>query len=396
MRILILSDDFPPHAQGGAGIIAHGDALVLRTLGHEVVVVTSVQKKEEVGTFEENGIIIHRIYSNYPRRVRAYKSLNNKPLIKELRKIVRDLHPDVVHAHNIHEHISYYALKLAKESGARVFLTAHDAMTLAYGKISEEDRPHSAWKDFMEYRTSYNPFRNIVIKRYLKNVYRVFAVSDALSTALQRNGIENVVTMHNGIAPITESAYTATSVSDHFVLFGGRLSGAKGAFVALAAMKEILKDVPDTTLLIAGKADTDIAKKIHDRARELDIEKSIKFLGWLSHEDMERAILSVRLVTVLSLYLDPFPTINLEAMAAGKPVVGTKYGGTKEVVAHGETGYVVDPNNTSEVAGRMVEFLKDEAKAVAFGAAGRERVQKYFSLDERIKYLLKWYNGHER
>lgn len=96
-------------------------------------------------------------------------------------------------------------------------------------------------------------------------------------------------------------------------------------------------------------------------------------------------------VVVPSLYLDPFPTVNLEAMACKKPVVGTCFGGTPEIVRDGITGYIVNPLNVENMAEKIVDLLKNSEKAKKFGQAGYERVKSQFSLDKQVLETLRWY-----
>ena len=89
---------------------------------------------------------------------------------------------------------------------------------------------------------------------------------------------------------------------------------------------------------------------------------------------------------------EPFGIINLEAMACGTPVVASSVGGIKEVVVHGETGYLVSLDQmdkspfeplhperfAKDLASRVNELMRDPAKRHAFGAAGRRRVENLF------------------
>ena len=79
-------------------------------------------------------------------------------------------------------------------------------------------------------------------------------------------------------------------------------------------------------------------------------------------------------------------------MAAGRPVIGTCFGGTPEVVADNETGYIVNPYNEEELIRKVIELLQDPEKAAAFGGAGRERVEKLFSIEDQVEKTLFWYN----
>lgn len=409
MKILILQDDFPPQSFGGAGIISFNLAKAFQEKGNSVSVVTTVQKKEDEGEFEYGGLKVYKIYSKYNERYRAYISLYNPQTVRKVREVLNKIKPDIVHAHNVHYHLSYYCLKLAKKSGAKVFLTAHDVMSFHYGKLVEcvnfkdlscpvkFNYKISAWQQIKKFKKRYNPFRNSIIKHYLKYANKIFAVSYALKEALNQNGIGNIETIHNGInvedwhathQAIEEFKRKYNLIGKKVVLSGGRLSDAKGGTKVLEMLVQVIKKTPNTVLLVAGKVDGH-AQVIKQQARVLGIEQNLIFTGWINREKIKIAYAVSNIVLTPSICFDSFPTVNLEAMASKKPVVGTCYGGTPEIVKNGETGYIVNPLYSEQIAEKVIDLLKNPQKAKQFGEAGYERVLKLFNLKDVVeKYIM--------
>jgi glycosyltransferase involved in cell wall biosynthesis len=401
MKILFLSDDFPPESFGGAGIVAFNIAKKLKSLGNDISVITVVSDKTKEGIVEYEGIKVFKIHSSYHERWRGYLSLYNPFAVRKVEKIISQEKPDVVHAHNIHYYLSYYSLKLANKYSKAVFLTAHDAMSYAYGKVLDESKI-SFFKLWKSNRLRFNPFRNILIKIFLnKYVDKIFSVSESLKRALVNNGIKNVEVIHNGIDCSDWKGASNNEVKDFrellgilpnkkVILFGGRLSGMKGGNAVIDAFNIIVKKAPETVLLIAGTKN-EYAEKMLDYAKELGIEKNIIFTGWLSRDKMKLVFDASDVVVVASLYLDPFNLINLEAMASKKPVIGTCFGGAPEIVQDGVTGYIVNPFDVETMAVKIIDLLKNPQKARQFGEAGYERAKKHFSLDSQIAKTLAWY-----
>ena len=205
MKILILSDDFPPQSFGGAGFSTSYLAQGLQKSGHEIFVITACQEKSGKKNFNYQGLKIFRIFADYHERWRAYLSLYNPQTVGKVRKLIEEINPDIVHANNIHRYLSYHCLKIAKDSGKTVFFTARDTMVFSYDKLATENylnklNARISWLDNLKQaRKRYNPFRNFLIRKYLKNVDKIFSVSDALKNALNQNGIQNVKTIHTGI-----------------------------------------------------------------------------------------------------------------------------------------------------------------------------------------------------
>ena len=79
-------------------------------------------------------------------------------------------------------------------------------------------------------------------------------------------------------------------------------------------------------------------------------------------------------------------------MAAGRPIIGTCFGGTPEVVVNNETGYIVNPYDEKELASKIIDLLKHPEKAAKFGQSGRERVERIFNIDTHVHKTLLWYN----
>lgn len=412
MKIFFLSDDFPPESFGGAGIVAFNFAQKLRTLGNNISVITTVSDKEKEGLVEYKGIRVFKIYSSYHERWRAYLSLYNPTVVGKVRKILNEEKPDIVHAHNIHYHLSYYCLKIAKHVGARVFLTAHDVMLFHYGKLVEFINSNnlsipekfnykiSAWQQIQKYKKRYNPFRNIIIRYYLKNVDKIFAVSGELKEALIQNGIKNIEVVHNGISvddwdvrneEIQKFKAKYKLNNKKIVLFGGRLSGAKGGGQAILTIKEVVGELPGVTLLIIGKKNI-YANEMLEKAKKDGVDKELVFTGWISGNELKSAYQSCDVLIMPSICFDTFGMVCLEAMACKKPVVATCFGGSKEVVMDSKSGFIVNPFNTELMAEKIIKLLKNPKEVQEFGSAGYERAKKDFNETALTEKMVLWYN----
>jgi glycosyltransferase involved in cell wall biosynthesis len=410
MKILILSDDFPPKAGGGAGIVAADVAVEFARQGNEVRVLTTVRSAEDAGEHVYEGIPVRALRSSYHERFRAYRSLRNGALLPHVKKMLDEFNPDAVHAHNVHYHLSYASLKLAKLSGSKVVLTVHDGMLFHYGKFSEYIDP--AWRGplptpdyrlspfavLKTYKRRYNPFRNLIIRQYLRYCDDVCAVSGRLREALEANGIKGVRVVHNGIdlslwKPRAEPDALKLFREKYglggkkIVLFAGRLSEAKGGAVTVQALKEVVSKVPQAALLVVGKKD-EYAGRMESMAAKLGIEGSMIFTGWIDGAVLRAAYESSDVVVFPSVYFDAFGLVNLEGMAMEKPVVATCFGGAPEIVEDGATGTIVNPYDSASYSAAIAGLLLDPEKAAIFGKAGRERVERLFTLSRQAESYL--------
>ena len=384
MKILILADDFPPQSFGGAGFSTFDLARAFQKKGHQVFVITTCRKKNLAGEEILEGLKVFSIYTNYCSRWRAYLSLYNPQTVGQVRKLLQEIKPDIVHANNIHYYLSYYCLKLAKKYSRGVFLTARDAMLFNYGKLAtkkylERFDPKTGCLDHLKQaKKRYNPFRNIIIRHYLKYVDKIFAISHSLKEALNKNGIPNVEVIYNGID--VEDWQTSQESIERFkekhnlsskkvVFLAGRISNLKGLKQIEQAIAKVKEEIPGVILLIAGDGE----------------------VGWLEREELKAAYFASDMVVTPSIYLDSFNRTNIEAMVCKKPVVGTRYGGTPEIVQDGVTAYIVNPFDVESMAQKIIDLLKNPQKTGEFGEAGYLRVRENFNLEKQADKYLDWF-----
>ncbi|MCK6462341.1 MAG: glycosyltransferase family 4 protein [Candidatus Pacebacteria bacterium] len=405
MKILYLTDEFPPENFGGAGIVAYDFAKAVAKTGHKVFVITTTRNRSLEGESLFEGLKVFRLYSNYPIFLRHYISVYNPFLVFKIKKILKEIEPGVVHAHNIHSDISYHSLKLAKKTGCKVFLTAHDTMLVSYDKnyfpCGEKNFRITAWRNIKIAGKRYNPFRNFFIKKYLNYTDKIFAISQALKEFLAQNGVDSVV-LHNGVniedwvkpAPekIMDFRKKYGVEGKKIILFGGRFSGAKGGRQILQAFSWLVKNCPvEKAVLLAVGRKNQYAEKMAVLTKKLAIDDKILFTGWLGREEIKAAFFVSDVCVTPSVYFDPFNLFNIEAMAAGKPVVGTCFGGTPEIVVDGQTGYIANPLNHEEFGKKICDILSDKNKAEIFGKNGRKRAEEFFSLQKQTEKLISRY-----
>jgi glycosyltransferase involved in cell wall biosynthesis len=405
MKILFLIDNFFPKSSGGAGIVAYNLAKDFLKRGHKMFIITTVQSKAEEGKIKLENLNIFRIYSNYHSRWQAWLSLYNPQTISKVKKIIEEIKPDIIHAHNIHRYLSYYCLKIARKYSKAVFLTAHDVMLIHYGKLMPKNGncfyKLRVWDQIKTAKKRYNPFRNIVIRHYLKYVDRIFAVSHSLKTLLEINGIKNTETIYNGIdienwkinpSVVKKFKEKYNLINKKIIFFGGRPSKAKGGDQILKALALVKKEIKNIVLLIAGERN--YAEEMRDLVKELKVEKNIIFIGWLEKKELVVAYNGVDVCVFPSLCFETFGMSNLEAMACKKSVVSSYFGGPKEVVVNDKTGYLVNPVKVKLMAKKITDLLKNPKKAGEFGQAGYYRAKNLFSLDRQVKETLKWYKKY--
>ena len=161
------------------------------------------------------------------------------------------------------------------------------------------------------------------------------------------------------------------------LLFVGRLAAVKGLPVLFEAIAQLRQDRPNIILTIAG--DGPDRQQLVQRAKELNIEENVRFLGYQSQSQV-RELLAETDVFVMSSFAEGVPVVLMEAMAAGLPVVATRIAGVAELVEDGVSGFLVPPGDATALAERVAALLDDEDLRNRFGKAGRAEVQAEFNI----------------
>lgn len=194
-----------------------------------------------------------------------------------------------------------------------------------------------------------------------------------------------VVTIHNGVdaslfkqeaderpgRPVSEEAGDRPLK----LISVGSLTPEKGHDVAIRAVRHLTARGVDVRLTIAG--DGPAATKLGSLAQRLDVDDRVSLIGQVEQRTVP-GLLGEHDIFVRASRAESFGLANVEAMAAGLPVVATGVGGIPEVVADGKTGLLVDPNDSRALADAIQVLGHDSTTRRRMGSRGRERVQERF------------------
>jgi glycosyltransferase involved in cell wall biosynthesis len=231
-----------------------------------------------------------------------------------------------------------------------------------------------------------------------------------MSDELQKLGfpIDKIRVCHNGVDPnkydpnrISPEEKTnlrrryGISDSETLLFFIGRLVTVKGIDKLVKAMPTVLKDFPNTKLLILGIGDME--NELRSLIEKLGLQDNVILrTDFVSEEERILHFAAADVVVFPSLY-EPFGIVCTEAMSMAKPVVvgarGTS-GMREQVIPSGEKqcGIHINPLRSDDIAWGIKQVLESKEKSLQMGNNGRERVIKHFSWDAVTKKTLEIYN----
>jgi len=165
----------------------------------------------------------------------------------------------------------------------------------------------------------------------------------------------------------------------------------KGHSDLIQAAKEVVNRFPDAIFLLVGE-DRGIQKELEQRVANFGIGQSLRFLG---RQDDVPKLLAASDISVLPSHEEGFSNVILESMAAGLPVVATDVGGNREAILDGITGWLIPPKDPRALAVKIIDLLRDPAKAKEWGRGGRERVNRTFTVKRMVAAHMELYESRD-
>jgi colanic acid/amylovoran biosynthesis glycosyltransferase len=183
------------------------------------------------------------------------------------------------------------------------------------------------------------------------------------------------------------------------LLFVGRLVAKKGVDVLIDARALLQSELPELDVEIVGGGP--LAEELEGRARRSGVSDRIHFLGPQPADVVDAAFRRASLVVLPSRIdehgdRDGMPTVLVEALARGVPVVATDIVGIPEVVRDGETGLLVPPDDPPALAAAIARLVRDPELARELAAAGRALVAERFDPSRSAQLLRALFEGAGR
>lgn len=151
------------------------------------------------------------------------------------------------------------------------------------------------------------------------------------------------------------------------------------------AAQLLLEKRRDLTFLAIGN-DTDSEESI-----AMVDKKYIDNFRFLGKRSGIESLINAMDICILSTFTEGISNSILEYMALGKPVIATKGGGTMEIVKDKQTGFLIEPSNPEELAGKVEVLLNEPLLRMKMGSAGKERIMKEFSIDQMVNKYIERY-----
>ncbi|MEM1801777.1 MAG: glycosyltransferase family 4 protein [Sulfolobales archaeon] len=296
------------------------------------------------------------------------------PDTSHLKTTLNSVKPDVVHSHHIFTLTPLIALKTANDLGIPRLATNHTTF-LAH-----------------DFRSFWNAMSIVLpTKYYLRYAQAIISVSKTAETFMESIiGYDLPIKKYlipNGV-DIMKFTPPKDEPEDDVIVFIGRLVYRKGLHVLLDAFSRVLKE-RDAILYVVGKGYMEETARLLVKAYRM--EGKVKFLGVIPESEKPDIYRKAKVVVIPSLFNESFCIVALEAMASGRAVIASRVGGIKEVIKHGESGILVNPGSSEELANAIKVVLDDKNLRLKLGGNARNVVEHNYSWDIIIEKIVKVY-----
>ncbi|NWJ96772.1 MAG: glycosyltransferase family 4 protein [Chloroflexi bacterium] len=387
MRILMLTQFYLPLIGGEENHVRNlSAALVSR--GHEVAIVTLWHKG--LAEFEvEEGVRIYRIRGTLARAEflfaqterRSTPPLPDPETVWALRRIIKEERPALVHAHNW---LIYSFLPLKKWSGAKLVLSLHDFSfacpikrflyqeAICSGpnlkKCSGCTHAHYGLLKALPTLSGHRLmglFERKAVELFLP-VSQAIAEGNGLThSSLPYQVVPNFIP--DEVAKIADQPdpLVAQLPSQKYLLYVGALARYKGVDVLLRAYANLKAPPP---LVLIGYPAPDMPTEFPPNVKV--------FQNW-PHRAVMQAWQASLIGLTPSICAEACPTVVMEAMATGRPVIGTNVGGIPDLIEEGQTGFLVTPRKADELGAAIERLLSNPALCERMGLAAQVKIKDF-------------------
>jgi N-acetyl-alpha-D-glucosaminyl L-malate synthase BshA len=349
---------------GGSGAVAAELGKQLARRGHQVHFV-SYRLPFRLGGFQEH-IRFHEV------DVTAYSLFEYPPhdlaLAAKMAEVAREYRLDLFHVHYAIPHAiaGLLAQQMLGDGAPRLVTTLHGTDVTLVG----QDR------SFFE------------ITRFgIERSDGVTAVSEFLRRmTLDELGVRNAIDVvpnfvdiarHCAGRGVPDRAALARP-EERILLHMSNFRPVKRVVDIVRVFERVQREIPAVLLMVGDGPERASAQAL---ARRLGVADKVRFLG---RQDNIEEFTGVADLYLLPSELESFGLSALEAMACGVPVIGSDAGGLPEVVAHGETGYLLPVGDIEGMASRAIELLRDAAAHQRMSSAARRRVEEHFDAEQIV------------
>ncbi len=391
MKIAIFTDAYLPNVNGVSFSVDVFSQLLSKENEIEIYAPTYTGSS---GTGKKGQVVIRRYYSvPIPTYKDAHLTL---PDVLKIYNQLEDFNPDVVHIQTpgslgligilaakmlkkpivgtYHTLISEVLVYASIKKSIEKYLQAIEKVGSGAGidlrlLIPKKEVQEAKKKDSLSQRVTWS-----LVNRVYGYCDIVICPSDAIKRELAKRQLKRRLEVVSNGVDLKMFPMKKTIGLSHQVIHVGRLGFEKNVDVVIKAFAEVIRQVPEAKLVIAG--DGPARKDVEKLANELGVAKKVQFLGTIKREKLAKVYASGD-VFITASTMETQGMVVLEAMACGLGVIGVKKYALPDLIKDGSNGYLVKPGNYKSMADKMKLMLTSSGLAEKMGREARRTAEKH-------------------
>lgn len=392
MKIVIISSLYAPFIRGGAELVAQRMAEGLREhLQHVSVITTRPYKNLSSIRLKRITVNDVPVYSFYPLNIYHYLNGYKFPWVirfvwhffdifnahsyHAIKKLLRELKPDVVITHNLMG-IGFLIPKAIKKSGIRHIHLAHDVQLVEpsgvimydQAKMKKTDRKLPLYVKMMRYLFKDVDFV-ISPSKFLLDFYRGYGFFKNKPTKILGNPTFNISRKEGKL----ESNILR-------LLYLGQLTDSKG----ITGLISTILSMKEANILLKVVGIGPLMKKL---VNKISGDNRVLFLGWQGRKGLENVFSNSDALVMPTLCVENSPTAVREALASGIPVIASNIGGIPELIKSDENGWLFNPGDWVQLK-KIISDLARNPEKIQSASKNAKKSMPMFSDNKYIEELL--------
>lgn len=402
MKILIVTNFYPPVNFGGYEIGCSQVAQGLQRSGHTICVLTSRDGNDEYSKIE-NFIIERKFINSFRVDLGTYPKwqLYQRALWQEyhnqtiFRNICHCFQPDIVYFWNL-AHITHLLYPICQKYRIKfgIFTFDHSLMEQSltpWGlicKYAHRSKFKQCLKTLMSFLMKslgcYVEFKRATPQfiHYPTDYLRSFHLARGIQSY-------NWIKITWGV-DVKKFQFNLMSQVNSKILYVGQISSHKGVHIAIETLAVLYHQYGrhDVTLTLAGKC---LSEDYQDELRELiqqyDLGRNVQFLGFVDRDDLPNLYAKHSILIFPSQWEEPMGITVLEAMAIGLVVVSSGRGGSAELTEHNVTGLIFEAGNAEDCASKIMELLNSPDLFQKLRVNARSNTESIFNFENTLNHI---------
>ena len=394
MRILFISNLYPPFSIGGYEQICSDIAIRLQNLGHDVHVLTSSFRAQEIGHREPGVYRRLKLRSSWiwPPQARATAVGRNRVEVdwhnfRTFRRVADTVEPDVVMFWN-GGHLGPAILWGAEDRGSVLYYLS-DAWLAPTLARQQADTDRSIRRQLY-----HRVLSAVTVPNHAIQADRLIFCSRALQTQYAQMGadVSAGAVIYHGISceefPLRPQHILARQPGEPWrILYSGRISPDKGVTTLVMALARLrtLPEMERTRLSLLGTIHSEAYEaQLRSQIRELELADAVDFLAHRPRSELPDVYSEHDVMAFTSEWEEPFALTLLHGMAVGIPVISTLRGGSADIVRDGENAIAFAAGDADDLARKLMWTLTHPKEAAAIGRAASAEVRRKYTLESQV------------